>query len=156
MFEAYGLMFRNYFNFKGRTTRAEYWLAILMNVIVTVALSLFTRQVMPDGIGEIVLGIYSLALFIPGLSMNVRRLHDVGRTGWLLVAVYAIQVCAIFICSGSILLLVNGQIEAALRATPWGVVAGLEILDSVLVIWWFVLTLFKSGPDNKWGARRDW
>ena len=29
-------------------------------------------------------GLYTLAMFVPGLAVSVRRLHDVGKSGWML------------------------------------------------------------------------
>lgn len=156
MLKAYKLMFRNYFKFKGRTTRSEYWLAILMNIIVSFVLSFLLSLMFPSGVVEALVGLYSLVLLIPMLSLNVRRLHDVGWSGWIIILMYAIWIVVLCISSGSILLIANGQIEAAMRATPWGVVAGLSVIDGIISMWWFILTLLKSGPDNKWGPRRTW
>ncbi|HMR18381.1 MAG TPA: DUF805 domain-containing protein [Sphingobacterium sp.] len=76
----------NYANFNGRARRKEYWMFVLVNVIISVILGLI------DGIfglsiggnaGAGVLGsIYALAVFVPGLAVAVRRLHDTGRSGW--------------------------------------------------------------------------
>lgn len=91
--------FANYVTFSGRARRSEYWFWALFVVIVTfIALGidamlnpdLMTAQV-ADGTasvaaqGGIVSGIVLLALFLPGLSVAIRRLHDTDRRGWWLL-----------------------------------------------------------------------
>ena len=41
----------------------------------------------PNGAG-VISGLYSLALFIPSLAVGVRRLHDVGKSGWFTLIVF--------------------------------------------------------------------
>lgn len=67
--EAIKLFFMNYANFTGRSTASEYWFSFLFIFIV----NLFTSAI--PGIGAII----SLAIFIPTLSVTVRRLHDTGK-----------------------------------------------------------------------------
>ena len=84
----------NYINFKGRARRKEYWMFILVYVIILMGCTaidnmLGTVFMMDAGaLGEISMGygwaytICGLAHFLPGLSLVVRRLHDVGKSGW--------------------------------------------------------------------------
>lgn len=69
--EAVKLFFKNYVNFSGRATRSEYWWAYLFNNIVYMAL----------GILFAISGGSSLAVLLPSLSLMVRRLHDIGKSG---------------------------------------------------------------------------
>lgn len=74
--EAIKLLFKNYANFTGRTTKSEYWWAFLFLWLVN-----FVATYIP-----VVGGIISLALLIPNLSLNIRRLHDIGKSWvWLLM-----------------------------------------------------------------------
>ena len=41
MFKAYGLMFKNAFNFLGRASRSEFWWVVLMNIIIGFVISIF-------------------------------------------------------------------------------------------------------------------
>jgi len=80
--EAISAGFSNYFNFRDRSTRSEYWyfvlfLAILGAVAAILDFALFGLQI----VGPLS-GIASLATFIPAISLSVRRLHDISRTGW--------------------------------------------------------------------------
>jgi len=64
--------FRNYANFRGRASRSEFWWFSLFTLIVQLATSGF----------EVLGGLVSLALLLPGLAVHVRRLHDTDRRGW--------------------------------------------------------------------------
>lgn len=72
----YIAMWTNYFNFSGRTSRAAYWWAVILNW----AISGILAWAFPT-VGTI----YGALTFIPGLSLSFRRLHDVGKTGWFLL-----------------------------------------------------------------------
>jgi len=71
---------KNYVNFKGRARRKEYWGFVLFNLIIIFALG-FVGGIVGDG-GEFFGSVYSLAVFLPGLAVLIRRLHDIGRSGW--------------------------------------------------------------------------
>lgn len=76
---------RRYAQFAGRTSRRDYWMFVLGNVIVQFALG-FLKAFGSFGalLSLLISLIYSLSIFIPSLSIAVRRLHDTGRTGWWL------------------------------------------------------------------------
>lgn len=78
---------KNYAKFSGCATRKEYWMFVLFNMIfVYVAVALDSFLGLSDNalmMGPIY-GIYILATFIPSLAIAVRRLHDVGKSGWML------------------------------------------------------------------------
>ena len=75
----------NYVNFKGRARRKAYWMFVLVNLIIVMLLNLldgvFDITVGASGVGLISF-VYSLLVFLPGLALSVRRLHDTGRSGW--------------------------------------------------------------------------
>ena len=78
---------KNYATFSGRARRKEYWMFILFNMIFAI-LAMVLDRIMGLAIGGMGYGFiyifYSLALLIPGLAVSVRRLHDVGKSGWFL------------------------------------------------------------------------
>ena len=81
------LFFANYSNFKGRSTRAEYWWVALFLMIVSIAIS-FVCSIL--GFGEtgtqVVSGLWSLAVLVPNLALTWRRLHDVDKAGgWIFI-----------------------------------------------------------------------
>ena len=88
---------KKYADFTGRARRKECWMFALFYFIFYVVAAVV------DGVfgSMIFTTVYSLALFIPCLSMNARRLHDTGRTGWwqliLLVPLVGAIVMLIFL-----------------------------------------------------------
>ncbi|WP_038142133.1 DUF805 domain-containing protein [Vibrio nigripulchritudo] len=76
--EWYLAVLKKYAVFKGRARRKEYWMFILFNAIFTSILGLIDKILGVEFLGII----YGLALIVPGIAVNVRRLHDIGRTGW--------------------------------------------------------------------------
>ncbi len=76
---------KKYAVFEGRARRREYWFFVLFNILVTIALvfvDAFMATMNPQtGIG-VLTGLYTLAVFIPSISVLVRRLHDTNRSGW--------------------------------------------------------------------------
>ena len=82
---------KNYAVFTGRARRKEYWMFVLFNTIIAALLGFVEGA---SGIAsnseESILGtIYSLAVLIPSISVGVRRMHDVGKSGWyILIPIY--------------------------------------------------------------------
>lgn len=76
----------NYFQFQGRMHRAEFWWFALMNFLVALGIIIAIIMLLKmKNIGIIILGIYYLALLLPTLGAQVRRLHDIGISGWWLL-----------------------------------------------------------------------
>jgi len=67
-------LFRKYFAFRGRASRAEYWWFVLFNLLITIPLALLGPLLFVVGI----------VLVVPQLAVGVRRLHDTNRSGWWL------------------------------------------------------------------------
>ncbi|MEL0639484.1 DUF805 domain-containing protein [Pseudoalteromonas aliena] len=76
--EHYMNALRSYADFSGRNRRKAYWMFVLINTLISIALSFVDELI---GF-YIISNIYSLALLIPSLSAGARRLHDTGRSGW--------------------------------------------------------------------------
>ncbi|MFL1013500.1 DUF805 domain-containing protein [Flavisericum labens] len=75
----------NYANFNGRARRQEYWMFTLIHVIIIFILGFLGGAFAESSdnlIPLIILAIYFLATFLPGLAVTVRRLHDTGKSGW--------------------------------------------------------------------------
>ena len=86
--EAIASGFRNYVGFSGRAPRSEYWywflFAVLVNIAATIVDAILFSRADVGPIGLIV----GLALFLPGLAVGVRRLHDLDRSGWWILIVF--------------------------------------------------------------------
>lgn len=68
-----------YADFNGRAIRSQYWYFVLFTFIIGFVLGfidgmLFGRQILSL--------IFNLAVLIPSIAIGVRRLHDLGKTGW--------------------------------------------------------------------------
>lgn len=81
------VVFENYANFSGRARRSEYWYFVLGNAIISFTINILTALLSPK---LVFLGIvYSLAVFIPTIAVLIRRMHDVGKSGWyILIPIY--------------------------------------------------------------------
>jgi uncharacterized membrane protein YhaH (DUF805 family) len=98
-----------YATFSGRARRSEYWWFFLAYFIASVVASII------DGIlGVTVLGvILALGLLIPSLAVGVRRLHDIGKSGWwLLIGLIPLV--------GAIVLLVFACQDSQPGTNQWG------------------------------------
>ena len=74
---------QNYCNFDGRASRSEYWWYVLFNTLLGFAIGIVF--VWSETMMDIVSGVAGLALLLPGLGLAVRRLHDIGKSGWWLL-----------------------------------------------------------------------
>ncbi|MGN0029740.1 MAG: DUF805 domain-containing protein [Marinilabiliaceae bacterium] len=99
-------MTTDFANFSGRARRREYWLFALATFIISAllkVLALFvatTESAALIGIVSFVVIVYSVGILIPSLSVTVRRLHDIGRSGlWLLLYLTVVGGLVIFIFS---------------------------------------------------------
>lgn len=70
---------KHYFDFNGRTRRTAFWYYILVYVIIAVVLSVIQSVA---HLGNVLTGLLALALLLPNLGIQVRRLHDTNRSGW--------------------------------------------------------------------------
>ncbi len=66
--------FSKYVTFTGRASRPEFWWFFLFQIIVLIVTGM---------ISNILYGIAALAMLLPAIAVGVRRLHDIGKTGWL-------------------------------------------------------------------------
>ena len=76
---------QNYCNFSGRASRSEYWwfylFSCIVSWVVSIIVSLFSSDLSTMYIASMIVG---LAFLLPGLGIAVRRLHDIGKSGWWL------------------------------------------------------------------------
>ena len=83
------VVFQNYANFEGRARRSEYWYFALLNAIISVLLTNVLGLISPSlaYVGTA----YSLAVLVPSIAVGIRRMHDVGKSGWfILIPIYNI------------------------------------------------------------------
>ena len=86
MQEWYLKVLKNCSDFSSRSRRKEYWMFSLFNVIVAFFIGFMI------GLAQLpinIINIYYLATLIPAIAVGVRRMHDVGKSGWwLLMPIY--------------------------------------------------------------------
>ena len=89
------LAFKNWNKFKGRANRSEFWYFTLFYFIIGtifyyIDLSFLGYNPMdPTSIG-VSQSIFGLLVLIPSLSVTVRRLHDVNKSGWNFLWIFTI------------------------------------------------------------------
>jgi len=114
---------RRYAEFSGRSSRAEFWwffpflapvfLATWLGMIIAVGSTISADHAnsptsaepssatdMAVGAGVIFLGLMWLALIVPTVALQIRRLHDIDRSGWWVGAfylVYGLQVVLLLV-----------------------------------------------------------
>lgn len=117
--ENYGFMdwvkkcFRNYANFNGRARRKEYWFFNLAYILIYVVAVLLDYMIGNKGILP---GIVTLALIVPLLAVQVRRLHDISKSGWWVLISFVPFI-------GSILILVWMATDTKPESNQWGLPA---------------------------------
>jgi uncharacterized membrane protein YhaH (DUF805 family) len=99
--------YRRYFDFSGRSRRKEFWMFFLFMFLVMFVLAIVMMLTVGAGLGAMMQGgaspgmamaggmgfvgvlllLFVLGSFIPSLAVQVRRLHDLNQTGWLLLGV---------------------------------------------------------------------
>jgi uncharacterized membrane protein YhaH (DUF805 family) len=83
--EIYLGVLKKYAVFSGRARRKEYWVFVLLSMIVSIALSIIGYLA---GVHDLVSNIYNLAVLVPSIAVGVRRLHDTNRRGWWLLFLF--------------------------------------------------------------------
>ncbi|AZL71719.1 MULTISPECIES: DUF805 domain-containing protein [Pseudomonas] len=73
---------KKYAVFKGRARRKEYWMFVLINFLIGMAIGFVEAAL---GTTPVLGPIYNLAMLIPNISVGVRRLHDGDHSGWWLL-----------------------------------------------------------------------
>ena len=76
---------KNYADFSGRADRKEYWMFILLNIIfstIAVILDNAFAIAFKGMVYRPIYALYVLGIIVPGLAVSVRRLHDIGKSGW--------------------------------------------------------------------------
>ena len=121
MGEAVANVFKNYANFKGRARRSEYWWFLVFNSLVSIFLNCIIQPIANSNSNSMFLVCLALFLYlaylvgmiIPAWAVTVRRLHDIGKSGWWwLIALIPIV--------GSLVLLVWSCQDSAVCESKYG------------------------------------
>ncbi len=86
--QAYEEFWKRWSDFRGRSSRAAYWKFVLINIIIGLLLDLLVSR---SASFRVISFLYSLAVLVPVLALDFRRLHDTNRSGWwILIALVPI------------------------------------------------------------------
>jgi uncharacterized membrane protein YhaH (DUF805 family) len=137
------------FSFEGRTRRSHFWIGWLICLGVGVV----------AGWIPLLGGLISLALIWPNLAISVKRLHDMGKSGWLVAIPWVVSIVGMFAAIGIIGVSAFSNSAALEREDPAAIFAligpalglfGLIMLVNLGFLLWIGLTEGQSG-DNRFG-----
>lgn len=100
---------KRFSEFEGRARREEYWMFALFNLMISFVIFLLA---MASNSGFLIV-LYGLFIIIPSLSLTVRRLHDIGKSGWMVLI-------SLIPYIGSVILLVLTCIEGQQGNNEYG------------------------------------
>lgn len=96
--DCYIKFWKNYTNFSGRARRSEYWYVVLANILISLV------TIIPY-VGQVVGGLYAIAILVPTLALMVRRLHDLGKDWYyiflLLIPLVGQIIMLVWFCTDS-------------------------------------------------------
>ena len=136
---------KHYVDFHGRASRAEYWMffgvTYMVQTLFSVLIAIFqggnTDSTTPISMIYLV---YLIVMFIPALAVGVRRLHDIGVSGWYLAGALIL----------SVILAIAIGVAAAMQSNVEAIV--LMILLMILMLAFYIVPMLKGQPgENKWG-----
>ena len=83
----YFKVLKNYLGFSGRARRKEFWMFILVNLVLTVVLSILDKMLGLRIAGDegLLTTVYGVLIFLPYWAVQFRRLHDTDRSAWWLL-----------------------------------------------------------------------
>ena len=107
-FQAIQSCFKNYFNVDSRSSRSEYWYWFLFVLVFSIIVDFLDATIAgtswlnyTEVWGPLTI-IFNIVIFLPGIAVGVRRLHDVNRSGWwLLISFTVIGIIPLFIWAAS-------------------------------------------------------
>ena len=132
--KAISLGFSGYVNFRGRSTRAEYWwwslfhfVAAIFGVILDVSIFGLLAGNWDAADWSLFQNLFGLALLLPGLAVTVRRLHDINKSGW-----WILWFSLIFLAGG---ILLGVGIAFFFVAFSLHTLLGVMLVGSGVILW---------------------
>lgn len=159
---------KRYAEFSGRSSRAEFWWFMLFMIIIFMVIwfvmagsigGLIAAGTDPNGAalpalggGILIIMLLSLAIVIPSIAVQVRRLHDTNRSGWWLGGYYLLYALYMAMAFSSVMSAAVGDPTAA-PAPNVGMLGMTMILGLGLFVYMVVLLVFyclpgTPGPNN--------
>lgn len=105
--------YKRAFDFSGRSRRKEYWMFVLFYAIALIILTILDRVLFGDSEIAVLSLIFTLVSAIPSISITVRRLHDIGKSGWWILL-------SLIPFVGGIILFVFTVLDSQHGSNKWG------------------------------------
>ena len=85
-FEAIKICFVKYATFSGRASRSEFWYFSLINLILSIPIYIYGNSDDPTEKNLYIISIICvIILFLPGIAVQIRRMHDINKSGWFIL-----------------------------------------------------------------------
>lgn len=146
---------RNYVNFEGRARRSEYWYFCLFSILFLLVALLLDYLLFGTG-RRVLYSLLVLFLFLPQTAVMIRRLHDIGRSGkivlWYYLLFFLWIVALLVTGTSSFFGMMSG---ASTDAAPVGFLAVMSLGGLAYFVWgiFFLVWFCTAGTpgDNKYG-----
>lgn len=116
------------FSFQGRINRAKYWLAVLIFFVVGIILAIIGFIIGHGGVYQLLSFVVDVAIFIAGLAVSAKRLHDHDKSAWWLLLFNVAPA-----------LLAATGIALAIGSSSWAPATIFGLAALAIVVWAFVL-----------------
>jgi len=131
--EAFTNFLKGYITWSGRATRAEYWWIFLFNVVATFIM----RNFLPESALLILSTAWSIVMFLPLMSLAIRRLHDTNKSAYWYLGSFGVMFAGVW-------LMVLG------KDTGMGMLGLVVMLAAIIAV--ITLMLLPSTPGkNRYG-----
>jgi len=139
---AFKLFWKQYVQFKGRSSRSAYWWVVMWQVVIELGLYLLsfgtaavllhnnptsTRVLLGLLFTGMLIWLFNLAMLIPSLSLAARRYRDAGVSPWWLIATRGGMLIFVVMMSTT-----TTQMGVYISA---GIVVVLFLIDLIIVLW---------------------
>lgn len=85
---------KQFSDFETRARRTEFWWFVLLNFPIMIVVAIFDQLF---GTGHALTYLFAFLNLIPALAVSVRRLHDIGRPGWWILATFVPVVGSLYL-----------------------------------------------------------
>lgn len=158
--EAYKDFWKRYIDFKGNSTRKQYWVPTLIHIAIYI---LF----MISGVVSIIMGgmtsmfgmvlifivaLFALSIIIPTIAVQVRRLHDINRKGFLVYLSLIVGFVQGFTTSYT--QSINGTNYEMSMSDPLS--GTIQIISTIISIWLLVYMFFPTAQNHVHESKRKW
>jgi uncharacterized membrane protein YhaH (DUF805 family) len=146
---------RRYFEFSGRSSRSEFWFYVLLYVVIYIVASILDAIIFGRNAGGVAVltSLVALVHLVPSISVSVRRLHDIDRTGWWILLGFVPAVAMVVLLGGSMFMMFAGGGDEP-QAAGWAAMGvSMLIVCLIALAVAIVLIVFYCTPGTA-GANR--